>query len=343
MSIANKTRELVKTIPGSRKLYRSLIETPGSWIFTKNNTAWLSEENNYKQLPYLYRVFSTYCRLAPTIKNRIFGAEQLHLVLSALTRLSNARNYSPINTGKHIVYLSITDPRSLLVPNELMKGSEIATLSDFLSSGDIFIDIGSNHGSFSISAAKLIGPKGRIIAIEPQPRLAFLINKSLSENAASPFDIHQVACSDHNGVSEFYIPRATSGSAGIFKSFSATSSTEKITVTLTKFDDLVDVESFPESGNVFIKLDIEGSEILFLKGAEQSIKATRPHIMMEINPYAMKAANTSISDLIINLRELGYSIYKDLNDSRIYELKNLTDTTHKNIIVLPAMSADQSN
>lgn len=40
-----------------------------------------------------------------------------------------------------------------------------------LKPGDVFVDIGANHGYFTMLAAAIVGPRGRVEAFEPNPRV----------------------------------------------------------------------------------------------------------------------------------------------------------------------------
>lgn len=42
-------------------------------------------------------------------------------------------------------------------------------LAELLRPGDVFYDVGANVGYFTIIAARLVGPEGRVVAVEPQP------------------------------------------------------------------------------------------------------------------------------------------------------------------------------
>ncbi|NOR68300.1 MAG: FkbM family methyltransferase [Methylomarinum sp.] len=334
MKITNQIIQFVKKIPGIQQLYNFIFKnTPGSWIFTKQNLSWLFIPSNYKSLPFNYKIFSIFCHYTLKNNNKFIGSEVIHYLLSSFTRVCNLKNYCSIDINSYTVFLSLTDPRSLIVPNEIENGREIALLHDFLEPGDTFVDIGANHGSFSIVASKIVGQNGLVMAIEPQPILANLIEKSLSTNAYSPFKVFQVACSDKNGTEKFYIPKSTSGSAGVFKGFSAISATEEITVELIKFDNLV--SNYSLTGNLFFKLDIEGSELNFLKGASKGIKMKQPKIMIEINPRSMNAAGTTSNDLITLLNELGYSNYREIKNSTVNSLNTLNFSRQQNIIILP--------
>lgn len=326
-------KEKIKKLPGISLLHSFFKENPGSWIFSEKNINWIHNKKNFEKLPLLFKVFSIYCRFTPKNNRKVYGAETAHLFLSSLTRLLKLKQVIHIQIEEFIVYINLTDPRSLLIPNEIKNSAEIAVLKEYLSTGDTFIDIGANHGSFSIVASKLVGNNGQIIAIEPQPELASAIDQSLRSNDYAPFIIFKVACSDRNGKEIFYVPKSTSGSAGLFKKFSATSPANKLEVELIKFDELVNKIKF--KGKVFIKLDIEGSEVNFLKGAKSTLDKYKPNIMIEINPYAMKAAKTNIIDFILLLENMGYSEYREIDSPKKYPLSLLNDANQKNIIIFP--------
>lgn len=57
-----------------------------------------------------------------------------------------------------------------------------AFLARFLKKGARVIDAGAGYGYFSLLAAELVGPSGRVVAIEPHPRSATLLRRNLALN-----------------------------------------------------------------------------------------------------------------------------------------------------------------
>src|SRR4051795_13108866 len=43
----------------------------------------------------------------------------------------------------------------------------MATLEKHLSAGGVFVDVGANEGYFSVEAGRIVGPSGRVVAVEP--------------------------------------------------------------------------------------------------------------------------------------------------------------------------------
>ena len=323
-------RQAVKRIPGARWIYRSFIATPGGWIFTRGNTGWLGAPANLRRLPLLFGAFAIYCRYAPVAGGTVLAAAQVHAIVSALTRWLGLRDEFNIEVNGLEVYVLLTDPRSLVIPGEVSGAEEIALLRELLAPGDTFVDLGANHGSFAINASRVVGSGGLVVAVEPQPKLASLVERSLDVNGLSPFQVFNFACADSEGTAEFFVPKATSGSAGLFREFSASTAMHRFSVDLHRFDDPIAWREFP--GRCVVKLDVEGAEMQVLAGAVEAIRLHRPPLMMEINPHSMAAAETSLDDLLSLLQALGYGEYREIADPSRHPLAAL-ELRQRNIVV----------
>ena len=274
--------------------------TPGTWLYKPPTIWWLSDPSLVRQLPRTYQLFARYCA-SPGYKPA--GAELLlrGIIAFERRRKSSQDGIIPLHVGDATVFLDLQDPRFLRIPQELCDVQRV--LKHFLRPGDTFIDIGANHGTFSIVASRLVGPQGLVVSIEPQPRKANLLGK-LMPNGPSKFELYQIACGDHSGEVAFYIPSATSGSAGVFPQYSARSQHSTFQIALRRLDDVIDWRHLP--GRTLLKLDVEGSELATLLGARQLIQAATPPLLIEINPKAMQAAGTSKTALTMTLLDLGY-------------------------------------
>jgi len=95
------------------------------------------------------------------------------------------------------VVADVLGSRMLLSPAECVDGGllfyphlydrqEIAFLRRTLRRGDVFLDIGSNIGFYALVASRLVGPAGRVVAIEADPvnfqRLAINLELNAAEN-----------------------------------------------------------------------------------------------------------------------------------------------------------------
>jgi FkbM family methyltransferase len=296
---------------------------------------WIFRPELRSQLPLLLIFFSRCGQLYFKItKNDYFkGGRRLFLIISSINKSLFGVNYLNIRLPEYEICVDLTDPRFLNVINELLKEkSDTGVLNSLLKEGDTFIDIGANQGSFSIVASRLVGESGRVIAIEAQPRLVYAIKKSLELNALCPYDVFQTAVGDYDGVIEFLIPTDTSGTAGVFYAHSARHHYKTIRIPIVKFDNLIEWHNL--LGNVILKLDIEGSEYAFLKGAKEMISNSKPIILMEINPESIHAANITGDILLNTLMDLGYQFFAELNSpGNRLSICKLNMTSFRNVIL----------
>lgn len=339
-----RLRKTIKKFPGAYSAvhkFRKIIDPPGSgaWLYNQSTLSWLYQPDLKAQLPFLYRLFATYCWLQYRMgRGRVAGAGYVFRLVVWFTQLFNRDDSIQLHLGTYSVFLDLFDPRMLHVPTELLNAkTEVALLNTFLTKGDTFVDVGANHGSFSIIAAKLVGESGLVVAIEPQARLAHLLEKSLAYNSRGQYQVQAIACGEQNGQVEFYIPKGSSGEAGVFPTFSATAMHQKSIVPLKRFDDAFDWKLFP--GQLFVKLDVEGSELAFLHGARMMISLRKPHIMMEINPFSMKASGVTGEIIGHYLMELGYKQFVEIETPTVkmpLEELALPYKRNRNVVVVPA-------
>jgi len=203
---------------------------------------WFDNPNITQSFPPVYRFYTLYSRLMfNSHSGFVAGGTFLLKKLGKLTRLLRLRNEAMVQIDGVKAYVDLCDPRMFMVFGELQSGTaEAKIMQSLLTAGDTFIDVGANHGSFSLIAAGLVGMTGKVLAFEPQPRLASLIRKSFAANGYDNTEVYEIACSDHSGSAEFYLPENSSGAAGIYKAFSGNSAHQKFKARVVQFDDRID-------------------------------------------------------------------------------------------------------
>jgi FkbM family methyltransferase len=136
-------------------------------------------------------------------------------------------------------------------------------------SNSVFWDVGANVGFYSLLGSKLVGP-GKVFAFEPVPRNIEYLTKHLALNRAKNVEILEIAVSDRIGKSSFEIE--DTGSMGHL------SGNGTLTVPTATLDSLV------EQGKVLapncVKMDIEGAELLALRGAADTFRQFRPVLFL---------------------------------------------------------------
>jgi FkbM family methyltransferase len=158
--------------------------------------------------------------------------------------------------------------------------------------GQVVWDVGANVGFFSLLAARLVGPAGRVIALEPLPRNLDLMQQHLALNGTGNVTVLARAVADAPGTSFF--------DTGKSPSMGHLDAEHGFEVEVTTIDTLVASGLAPPPD--VIKMDIEGAESRALAGARKTLEAHRPIILLSTHGWAQHEACWSM------LRELGYEL-----------------------------------
>ncbi len=143
----------------------------------------------------------------------------------------------------------------------------VSLLHEYIKPGHTVFDIGANEGVMSVCAANLVGPSGRVVAIEPQSRLLDVLEINLSLNATGRYDLIHGAVSDLNGqvVAISLHPAGNTGASSIVRPYRWSSKKEDVpTVTITQVATSLGIDRID-----FVKVDVEGYE-------PEVVKSLRP-------------------------------------------------------------------
>jgi FkbM family methyltransferase len=164
--------------------------------------------------------------------------------------------------------------------------------------GESVLDIGANYGVYSYHLSRAVGGAGRVYAFEPIPftyETCKLVGKFLGFRNV---EMIQKGCSDRTGTVAFTLPIQDSGaiSAGLAhlsgrndqrpgkEQYSIYDRTRELVCDVVALDDFL-----PALSNLsFIKSDIEGADLLAMRGAVRLIERHHPTIQCEINPWFLE-------------------------------------------------------
>lgn len=188
--------------------------------------------------------------------------------------------------------------------------------------GDVFFDIGSNIGYYSLTAAPLVGPSGRIYAFEPATQQFTLLKANLSRNNLTQVEAVQLALSDCNGPGVLHLDDTFNTGSAALRSGDATGPNEE-TVTCTTLDDFVESRQIDRID--VMKIDVEGFEMSVLRGGCRTLERLRPTLLIEVKDHHLQRGGSSRDKLYAYLRALGYTSYRIKSRERLEEIKEPED------------------
>lgn len=152
---------------------------------------------------------------------------------------------------------------------------------DSIPIGGTVLDVGANIGTYTLSAARKAGKKGRVFAVEPVAKNVQSICAGVVGNGFRNVNILPLAASGEAGIMP--ILRNSNSSNGIVDTYVSPAvadgfvPTQRIDFLLEGLDRL-DV----------VKIDIEGHEPVAWPGIETLIRKHRPIVFTEFNPVAIR-------------------------------------------------------
>jgi FkbM family methyltransferase len=191
----------------------------------------------------------------------------------------------------------------------MWTGEYEAPLIQFLKTHDTegwnCIDVGANVGAVALALAKYVGSAGKVFAFEPGPpnlvrlRSNFNLNPGLLQRT----EIFGCGVSDKPG--EFWWAEEP-GNPG--NALLSDSGTHKVRV--TTLDAVLNERQLDRVD--FLKIDVEGMEILVMRGATELLRKFRPTMYFETLPrYINSSTGANIDDIQkLLVEEFGYTLYR---------------------------------
>ncbi|HEY1241551.1 MAG TPA: FkbM family methyltransferase [Bryobacteraceae bacterium] len=181
-------------------------------------------------------------------------------------------------------------------------------IQQHLQSGGTFVDIGAHIGYYSLKAAPIVGPSGRVLAIEPNPETVRKLRDNIQASGAGSITVAPVACADAEGTLELFgAPEANTGETSLSRA-NASQTGKAVTsyqVRARPLDDIVRDAGLSRVDT--IKVDVEGAELLVLNGARETMARFHPMILVEMVDHQLRAMGTSSEELTAFLHSQGYT------------------------------------
>jgi len=175
-----------------------------------------------------------------------------------------------------------------------------------------FIDVGGNVGYYSLSVAARSSFKGKVLAFEPLPKLWGLFDRSIRENDfGGRVSVRQLALANAPGKMQLSNAEESINAGATRLIAKAIGDTAERVTEVETLDRVVEGMR-PDA----LKVDIEGAEGLFLKGAVQTLAKHKPTLLMEINRDMLAVlSRTTPGSIHQQLSDLGYGVWSSSANS----------------------------
>lgn len=187
-----------------------------------------------------------------------------------------------------------------------------------LAPGMVVCDVGAHVGQYTLLAASVVGPSGRVYAFEPEPRIFARLEENIRRNGMNNVVLRRCAVCNRSGKATFYIHEG-----GDFQSGNHSLLPDQklmrfrtITVDTIRLDDILQKEPRLD----FMKIDVEGAEMAVLQGATQSITFHRPIILFEAEERNTRKFGYTTVQLKRYVSSLDYAIYRAPEGERLRAL-----------------------
>jgi len=155
---------------------------------------------------------------------------------------------------------------------------------EHVSVGMTVLDVGGHTGYHAIYLANLVGPTGRVVALEPVHELAQQLATNVGLNQLDNCQVIEIAASDEEAMVELFIPRGD-----LYSTIATTDPTRAEaadgvvrTVQARPLDSLATTIGPPVH---YVKIDVESAEAVALSGATILLADPTTVFVVEVNEW----------------------------------------------------------
>jgi FkbM family methyltransferase len=202
------------------------------------------------------------------------------------------------------------DTRSSLEYHLLFRGCHEPAITDLIQRvvkpGSVCLDVGANVGSHTLVLARAAGPHGRVIAVEPHPRLSARLERNVRLNDYRNVVVIAAALADTDGTAPFYGFGAAAFHQGISSLLPDAEASEPMQVATITGRTLAARTGITACD--FVKVDVEGAERLVLRELWPLIERHRPYLVFEYRRQHWAKFGSAFDEVAAALHEAGYEL-----------------------------------
>ena len=247
-----------------------------------------------------------------------FGVERLPWVRRVYLAIKRRLKTDAAVVDGHRLHLDPGDSLDLSI-NPFYEAFERRITAEEITRGDVVVDIGANIGFFTLHFARLVGPEGHVFAFEPDPGNFRLLQQNVQENGYENVTLIPKAVSNSSGKTRLFLCDSNVGDHRIYDS--PGEERTSVEIETIRLDDFLAGSERPVD---FIKMDIQGAEMLALEGMESTLR-DNPTLKMlfEFWPSGLVKCGTDPEDLLAFIRRCGFRILElDDDNETVVSVEN---------------------
>lgn len=172
--------------------------------------------------------------------------------------------------------------------------------------GKVVYDIGAHTGAYSLFFSRQVGPRGTVVAFEPQSDNFAGLAQRLRRNGVSNVRALEVALGARAELRQLYALPGMSTTPSLAADARTLLRRRAGCVRVEALDQLVARLRLPLPH--FVKIDVEGLEVEVMEGAADTLARSRPGLLIEVHGADREHKTRRVQELASLLGRLGYQI-----------------------------------
>ncbi len=218
-----------------------------------------------------------------------------------------------------LMALRLDDPglSRTLIRDGIREKEHTQLIYEEIHAGMVGVDLGANLGYYALLEAKLVGPRGRVLAVEPVPKNADLLRRNVALNNYRHMQVYEIAIAEACGEAEMWItPESNFCNLSSESDESLTqemrnvltgrANARQITVPVMTLDRFLEEQRISTIN--FIRMDIEGFEVKITSGMRRTFKKSTQELKMFVEVHNSHFVNPldTVGMWVSELFDLGF-------------------------------------
>lgn len=173
-------------------------------------------------------------------------------------------------------------------------------LRALLRPGMTAVDVGGNIGYVALLMAEAVGPSGKVVAVEPDPRNAHVLKLNAARTRGAPIEVIEAAAWSETTTLDLGLHDTNTGDHRIGIEDGGGRAT--VSVPAVRLDDVL-----PRRVDLLL-MDTQASEHVALRGARQLLERSRPVLLVEFWPQGLREAGVDPVSVLDGYRAMGLAV-----------------------------------